>query len=188
VNGHILIFKKKDIIMKKSVYTSIIIIGILFFIGTIAQAQTWMAKYYEKNPMTLDQVTAIHGSPLNTIEMEGDVKKMIFGPKVSELGYTYFLIKDGMVLDKNHTSTLGKKKEVVKYAGPTPKTIMNNYYKSNPMTVAELKAKWGTPVSNHDYDNGIKKLTFGPKVSEIGYTYFLVKDGMVVDKNCSDSK
>jgi hypothetical protein len=171
--------------MKKSIYASIIFIGMLFVAGTVAQAQTWMAKYYEKNPMSLDQLTVDYGSPLNTIEMEDGVKKMIFGPKDCMIGYTYFLIKDGMVVDKNITDSLGKKDKKTKYAGPTPKSIMANYYKKSPLTIAELKAQWGNPVSNHDYDNGIKKLTFGPKIPEIGYTYFLIKDGMVVDKNCT---
>jgi len=173
--------------MKKTLYTSTLVIGLLFFIGTAAQAQTWMAGYYEKNPMTLDQLTADYGSPLNTIEMTDGVTKMIFGPKDVMVGYTYFLIKDGMVIDKNVTDTLGKKAKTQKYAGPTPKGFMANYYKSNPMTVDELKAKWGEPVSNHDYDNGIKKLTFGSKDAMVGYTYFLVKDGMVVNKNCTGS-
>ncbi len=98
-------FFKKDIKMKKSVYASIISIGILFFVGTAAQAQTWMARYYEKNPMSLDQLTADYGTPLNTIEMEDGVKKMVFGPKDVMIGYTYFLVKDGMVVDKNCTGS-----------------------------------------------------------------------------------
>ncbi len=173
--------------MKKNVYVSVIVISMLFFVGTSAQAQTWMAKYYEKKPMSLDQLTADYGTPLNTVEMEDGVKKMVFGPKDAMIGYTYFMVKDKMVIDKNYTDTLGKKNTEVKYAGPTPKNMMANYYKSNTMTVDELKAKWGNPVSNHDYDNGIKKLTFGPKDSEVGYTYFLIKDGMVVDKNYTGS-
>lgn len=173
--------------MKKSVYASIIVIGILFFVGTAAQAQTWMARYYEKHPMSLDQLTAGYGTPLNIVEMEDGVKKMVFGPKDVMIGYTYFLVKDGMVIDRNCTNSLGKKHKVIKYAGPTPTGIMANYYKSHPMTLDELTAKWGNPVSSHDYDNGIEKLTFGPKLPEIGYTYFLVKDGMVVDKNCTGS-
>ncbi|MCP4672740.1 MAG: hypothetical protein GY857_15705, partial [Desulfobacula sp.] len=102
--------------------------------------------------------------------------------------YTYFLVKDGMVLDRNITDTLGKSSMAKKSTGPVAEGLMANYYKSHPMTVDELKAKWGKHVSNHDYDNGIKKLTFGPEDPEIGYTYFLIKDGMVVDKNCTGSK
>jgi hypothetical protein len=173
--------------MKKSIYTSVVLIGMLFFIGTTAQAQTWMAKYYEKNPMSLDQVTAAYGSPLNTIDMADGVKKMVFGPKAAMVGYTYFLIKDGMAIDKNVTDTLGKKGKTEKYAGPTPKTFMANYYKSNPMSVEALTAKWGKSASNIDYDNGITKMTFGPKHPEVGYIYFLIKDGMVVDKNSTDT-
>jgi hypothetical protein len=45
------------------------------------------------------------------------------------------------------------------------------------------KAQHGNYISNHDYDNGTKVLTFGPKDPETGYTYFLVKDGMVIDQN-----
>ncbi|MCP4672100.1 MAG: hypothetical protein GY857_12420, partial [Desulfobacula sp.] len=110
--------------MKKSVYISVIVIGVLFFAGTTVQAKTWMARYYEKNPMGLDQLTTDYGSPLNTIEMEDGVKKMIFGPKDVMIGYTYFLVKDGMVLDRNITDTLGKSSMAKKSTGPVAEGLM----------------------------------------------------------------
>lgn len=146
-----------------------------------SNAETWMAKHYKKNPMSLEELKSNWGEPANTVTLANGVQKMIFGPKDKETGYTYFLVKDSQVIDRGITSSL--EKTVAKQSsGPVAKGWMANYYKKNPMTIEALKAKYGTPISNHDYANGIKKLTFGPKDPEIGYVYFLVKDGMVVDQ------
>lgn len=144
---------------------------------------SWMASYYKTHPMSTDQLRDSWGKPVNVIKIENGVEKMIFGPKDVVIGYTYFLTRNGQVIDRGVTDTADKKAVSKANKGPEPKGIMANYYKSNPVSINELKAKWGNPISNHDYENGIKKLMFGPKDPEIGYTYFLIKDGIVIDKN-----
>ncbi len=66
---------------------------------------------------------------------------------------------------------------------PEPRGIMANYYAANPTSVDELKEEWGNPIHLQTYSNGISKWTFGPYDSTVGYTAFLSKNGMVVDKN-----
>jgi len=94
----------------------------------------------------------------------------------------------GQVIDRGTTMDDGKVTVSRTGKDPEPCSLMGNYYKTHPMTVDELTRKWGTPVSSYDYSNGIKKLVFGPKDVEIGYTYFLIKDGMVVDYNITSEK
>ncbi|MCD4721388.1 MAG: hypothetical protein K8S13_16235 [Desulfobacula sp.] len=64
---------------------------------------SWMASYYKTHPMSTDQLRDSWGKPVNVIQMDNGVEKMIFGPKDVVIGYTYFLIKDGIVVDKNVT-------------------------------------------------------------------------------------
>jgi hypothetical protein len=169
-------------ITKTSLLISVFVFSLLISIPGQALAG-WLASYYKTHPMSTEQLKASWGEPVNVIEMSNGVEKMIFGPKDVEIGYTYFLTRNGQVIDKGVTDDAGKKPVFQAEKGPEPKGLMAEYYKSNPMSVDELKARWGNPISSHDYENGIKKLTFGPRDPEIGYTYFLIKDGMVVDKN-----
>ncbi len=150
------------------------------------EASGHMASYYNANPLSADDLKRKMGSPVETCSYDNGTQKLFYGPKDVVTGYTYYLIKDGMVVDKNTSDRL-ENNNVAKIKAPEPKGHMADHFAANPMTIAELKAKWGDHLSNHDYDNGIKKLTFGPKDSVVGYTYFLVKDGIVVDKNFTDS-
>jgi hypothetical protein len=147
------------------------------------EAKGIMANYYKANPLSVKELEEEMGAPVQTCSYVNGSQKLFYGPKDVVAGYNYFLVKDGMVIDKNVSGTLESNEIAVAYAGPEAKGRMAAYYASNPMTVDELRAKWGKHISNHDYDNGIKVLTFGPKDPEVGYTYFLVKDGMVIDKN-----
>lgn len=178
--------------MKKSIAKTNLIIAIFCFsmsMGLPGQAMAgWLETYYKTHPMTVDQLKASWGEPVNIVKMDGGVEKMIFGPKYPEIGYTYFLTKAGQVIDRGNTEDDGKENVSRTGKDPEPMGLMANYYKTHPMTVDDLTAKWGTPVSSHDYSNGIKKLVFGPKYPEIGYTYFLIKDGMVVDYNITSEK
>ena len=140
----------------------------------------WLQKQYKAHPVSVDQLDASWGTPVNVITIAKGVEKRIYGPKDVVIGYTYFITDNGQVIDRGVTGST--EKQAAKAAGPVAKGHMANYYAAHPVTVDELKAEWGSYISNHDYDNGIKKLTFGPKDPEVGYTYFLVKDGMVIDK------
>lgn len=178
--------------MKKNIVKTNLMIAVFCFsmtLGLSGQAMAgWLESYYQTHPMSADQLKASWGEPVNVVKMDSGVEKLIFGPKDIEVGYTYFLTKAGQVIDRGTTEDDGVKPVSRTGKDPEPCSWMGNYYKTHPMTVDELTAKWGTPVSSHDYSNGIKKLVFGPKDVVIGYTYFLVKDGMVVDYNITSEK
>ncbi len=169
---------------KTTLYIATLATGLMLIMGTTAQAQSWLARYYEKNPTSLASIKAAYGEPLNVIALEDGVQKMIFGPKDVEMGYTYFLIKDNQrVIDKGMCDSLEKQPKKIVFPDPEPEGILARYYSRHPMTVAQLKARWGEPIRVHEYDNGVTKMVFGPETAELGCTYFLIKDGMVADRN-----
>jgi hypothetical protein len=178
--------------MKKNIVKTNLMIAVFCFsmsMGLPGQAMaTWLETYYKTHPMTTEQLRASWGEPVNVVKMDNGIEKLIFGPNDKLVGYTYFLTKAGQVIDRGLTRDDGKENVSRTGKDPEPCTLMGNYYKTHPMTVDELTAKWGTPVSSYDYSNGIKKLVFGPKDVVIGYTYFLIKDGMVVDYNVTSEK
>lgn len=149
--------------------------------GPVAKGS--MAQYYQTNPVSEKNLVEKLGKPAGSCTYENGVTRLYYGPKDPEIGYTTYLVKNGMIIDKNHSMIMDKNQNQSEYQGPEARGWMANYYKTHPMTLEQLKTRYGTPISNHDYPNGVKKLTFGPKDAEIGYTYFLVKDGMVIDKN-----
>ncbi len=89
-----------------------------------------------------------------------------------------FILSVGFAVQASHTNIV---------SDPQPSGVMANYYASNPTNVSDLKEKWGNPVHRQTFGNGITKLTFGPYDSMVGYTIFLSKNGMVVDKRFSGS-
>lgn len=141
--------------------------------------------------MSIDEIKARWGEPASVVKMDDGVEKMIFGPKIPAAGgYAFYKVKDGQVIESGICGSLEKgekaapKTEQVALTG----TMTSRYYETHPTSVEELKGQWGEPISNHDYDNGVKKLTFGPKLPDAGYAYFIVKDGMVVDRGYSFDK
>lgn len=168
---------------KKNVFKMMTITAMICFAASAAQAKTWMAKYYEKNPMTADELAAEYGKPAGTFEKADGSKIQYYGPKDTVIGYTCFTVKDGMVVDKNVADTIRKNKVDKEYEGPVAKGHMAEFYASHPVSVNELKDGWGAPAAVCDYKNGVTKMTYGPKDIVVGYTYFLVKDGKVIDKN-----
>ncbi len=84
-----------------------------------------------------------------------------------------FVLSIGFAAQAAHNSAV---------SDPVPSGVMANYYASNPMNTSDLKEAWGNPIHRQTFDNGIAKLTFGPYDSTVGYTVFLSKNGMVVDK------
>ena len=172
----------KKIIRTNLIFTTLFVCLSIGLIAVQVDA-SWLTSYFESNPTSIEDLKSKWGEPANVVKMENGVEKLIFGPKDAEIGYTCFFVKDNRVIDRGITDSLEKPQVVAQSKGPELKSYMASYYKTHPMSVETLKAKYGEPLSNHDYDNGIKKLTFGPKDAEVGYTYFLIKDGVVVDQN-----
>ncbi len=171
----------KHRISKTSLIVSIFAIT-LFGLNTTVLADG-MGNYFNA-PKNVQELNARFGAPVKIIEMDNGIKKMFYGQKTSYTDYLYYLTRDGQVTGYGTCGTLNVKKAAAKTNTlPEPYSNMTRYYQNHPMTTKTLKEKWGEPISTHEYDNNITKLTFGPKLSYVGYTYFLTRDGMVIDQN-----
>lgn len=151
------------------------------------------------------------GKPVSVIMLAGGVEKRVYGPVDVEVGYSYFLIKNGRVIEKgytgvSHSDKLDGEKRVVYANGvskekkaslPKISGLMASHYKNNKTSVMDIKAKYGKPINTHMYANGMERFVFDTeKKNELflsdknertaggftGYKYFIAKDGKVLDE------
>ncbi|MCP4163176.1 MAG: hypothetical protein GY760_24200 [Deltaproteobacteria bacterium] len=124
------------------------------------------------------------GAPKSVKELASGVERRIYGEKDVEVGYFYFLIKDGEVVDRGTIQNLDKVE--VKTNKHEMSGLMSSYFKGNNTTIADLKAKYGEPVNNSTYDNGMERIVFGPKDAVVGYNVFVVVNGTVIDQGTTN--
>lgn len=236
---------------------------VLFLGVNLVSAETFVQSYYKNNPTSLETLEAKWGNPVSVKAIGDDIEMRVYGEKDVEIGYNYFIVKDGIVKDRGVTKSIGKKpieakgpkfsgwmpefyktthrtveQMVAKFgepvqattypngmerivfgpieqgmygfvivlngrvldAGPTElqavhndkeelkvSPFMTNWYKKHPKSVAFVTEKWGKPVSVRDYKNGMKRMVFGPKDAELGYQFFITKDGQVIDRGVTNS-
>jgi hypothetical protein len=175
--------------MKKNITKTSLIIAVVCFsisMGFTGQAKAgWIESYYQNHPMTIDQLNAAYGEPVNVIAIANNAEKRVYGPKDAVIGYTYFIVADNKVVTRGVMDSTGSLASNDPKA-PEAKGIMAKNYRKNPLSVKDLKAELGSPVAVCDYKNGSQKMFYGPKDAVVGYTYYLAKDGMVVDQNVSN--
>jgi len=176
----------KKIIRTNLIFTAMFVSLFINLIPFDANA-SWMSSYYKDNPTSIEDLKSEWGEPANVVQKKDGVIKMIYGPKITDIGYTCFFIKDNMVIDKGVTDSLEKPTTASNKKAHAFNSWMAKHYRKNPMSVDKLKEKYGEPLRSQDYDDGVQKLTFGPKIADIGYTTFFIQNGMVVDKGVSDN-
>ncbi|MCP3926553.1 MAG: hypothetical protein GY714_28670 [Desulfobacterales bacterium] len=133
---------------------------------------------------SLKTLEAKWGTPKSVKELANGVERRIYGEKDVVVGYFYFLIKDGEVVDRGTIENLDKielKTNTHKMSG-----LMSSYYKKNNIKVADIKAKYGEPVNKSTYDNGMERIVFGPADAITGYNVFVVMNGRVVDQGTTN--
>ncbi|MCP3923864.1 MAG: hypothetical protein GY714_14900 [Desulfobacterales bacterium] len=129
---------------------------------------------------SLKELEAKWGTPHSVKVMADGVERRIYGEKDVEIGYFYFMVKNGQVVDSGTTQTIDK---VVKTTNTHKLSgLMSSYFKTNKTKVADLTAKYGEPVNKSTYDNGMERLVYGPADAEAGYNVFVVMNGTVIDQ------
>jgi hypothetical protein len=136
-------------------------------------------EYWAKNPTSIE---SLMGKPVSTRHLpDGAVEMFYKYAGTQDIGCRYFLVKDGKIIASGTTSTpLSDPKEVVKIE---PKThhLSKLYYQNHPMSVAAMEATWGKPVQIKKFDNGTEERLYKyAGTQDIGYRFFLIKDGMIV--------
>lgn len=151
------------------------------------------------------------GKPISVTMLAGGVEKRVYGPIDVVVGYSYFLIKNGRVIEKgytgvSHTDKIDGEKRVVfansvskekKASLPKISGLMASHYKNNKTSVMDIKAKYGKPISSNKYTNGMERFVFDTEIQTLanlsdesertaggftGYKYVIAKDGRVLDE------
>jgi hypothetical protein len=124
------------------------------------------------------------GAPKSVKVLSNGVEKRVYGEKDVEIGYFYFLIKDGEVTGRGTTQNL----DIVSKTTNNHKAsgLMSSYYKNNKTTIANIKAKYGEPVNKSTYSNGMERLVFGNADSVIGYDVFVSMNGTIIDQGTTN--
>ena len=151
------------------------------------------------------------GKPVSVTMLAGGVEKRVYGPVDVVVGYSYFLIKNGRVIEKGYTGVShidkldGETRVVVansvskekKASLPKISGLMASHYKNNKTSVMDIKAKYGKSINTHMYANGMKRFVFDTEKQTLvnsnnkngraaggitGYKYVISKDGRVLDE------
>jgi hypothetical protein len=151
------------------------------------------------------------GKPVSVIMLAGGVEKRVYGPIDVVVGYSYFHIKNGRVIEKgytgvSHTDKIDGEKRVVfansvskpkKASLPEISGLMASHYKNNRTSVMDIKAKYGKPINKHMYANGMERFVFDTEKQTLinsnseneraaggitGYKYVIARDGRVLDE------
>jgi hypothetical protein len=133
---------------------------------------------------SLSSLESKWGAPKSVKALKNGVEKRVYGEKDVEVGYFYFLVKDGEVVGDGVTQnldTVSEKTNTHKSSG-----LMSSYYKSKKTTVADLNAKFGKVVNKSTYANGMERVVFGPADAEVGYNVFVTMNGSVVDQGTTN--
>lgn len=144
-----------------------------------ANAENFVQKYYKNNPVSLEKLEKSWGAPVSVKEISEGIEKRVYGTKDSEIGYNYFLLKNGMVIDRGVTQLSGS--QMKKLTSPKMSRLVSSYFKSNKTTVDDMVKKYGEPVSKKIYPNGMERVVFGPSDSETGFRYYITLNGRVLD-------
>jgi hypothetical protein len=139
-----------------------------------------MSREYWANHPT--RVEDLMGQPVSTRQLPDGAVEMFY--KITgapDIGHRYFLVKDGKIVASGTTAAaLSDPKAVVKNA---PKTIdrSKDYYQNHGTAVETVEVTWGKPVQVKKFDNGTEERLYKyMSTQDMGYRFFLFKDGKVV--------
>ncbi len=140
---------------------------------------------------TLQDVENTWGKPSAVVKMENGAEKRFYKHlNTMDLGYRYFVIKDGNVIAKG-TIASGElpSAPVAKANLPEDKLgVSKAYYTNHPTTVAEIEQVWGKPTAVKSLNNGKEERYYRYQTSmDIGYRAFLIQDGKVVASSIINS-
>jgi hypothetical protein len=163
----------------KNVLVTITGVAIVLTGVNSANAASYVQKYYKNNQVSLEKLEKKWGTPVNVKEISEGIEKRVYGTKDSEIGYNYFLLKDGLVIDRGVTQL--SQKQMKKLTSPKMSRLVSSYFKRNKRTVQDMIKKYGEPVSKKIYPNGMERVVFGPSDSEVGFRYYVTLNGRILD-------
>jgi len=136
-------------------------------------------EYWTNHPTRVEDFM---GKPESARELaDGAVEMFYKYAGAQDIGYRYFLVKDGKIIASGTTAAaLSDPKEEAKNA---PKTmyVSQAYYRNHPTSIESVEATWGKPVQVKTFANGTEERLYKyAGTQDIGYRFFLIKDGKVM--------
>ena len=90
--------------------------------------------------------------------------------------YRLYLTKDGKIIASGSSAPISNEKIIPKNQQPVTSLIPSFY-----STVEDVENTWGKPAQIETLDNGIQKRLYKyAGTMDVGYRFFLVKDGKVI--------
>ncbi|MFH1982785.1 MAG: hypothetical protein ABIL58_13155 [Pseudomonadota bacterium] len=170
-----------------------LLVGGGVFAGTAAAFDQTSQAFYEKHPMSADQVKKQWGKPTAVVKSAGDTEKLYYKLKDSfivDTAYRFFVIKDGTVLYSGLSQTIDKTGDSKKPEQFPVSRLDQAYYKKNMVSVEKLEKVMGDPVVTKPIASGglvyVYKMKT-PWLVDTAYQYFIVKDGRVMGSGATDS-
>ena len=169
-----------------------LLVGGWVFAGMAAAFDQTSKAFYDKHPMSVDQVKKQWGKPTAVVESKGDVEKLYFKLKDAYLvdtAYRFFVVKDGMVLYSGLSQTIDKRSDIKKPEQFPISRLDQAYYKKNMISVEKLEKVMGDPILTKPTSTGglvyVYKIK-NPWLVDSAYQYFIVKDGRVMGSGATD--
>jgi len=170
----------------------VLLVGGWMLVGTAAAFDQTSQAFYEKHPMSMDEVKKQWGKPTAVVKSEGGVEKLFFKLKDSfivDTAYRFFVIKDGMVLYSGLSQTIDRQREHKKPSQFPISRMDEAYYKKNMVSAQKLIDVMGTPLKKTKTADGGLVYVYKIKnawLVDTAYQYFIVKDGRVMGSGATD--
>jgi hypothetical protein len=175
-----------------TLFVCILLVGGWVFAGAVAAFDQTSKAFYEKNPMSVQEVKKQWGTPTAVVQSGGGAEKLYYKLKdafIVDTAYRFFVIKDGMVLYSGLSQTIEKHKEHKKPSQFPVSRLDEAYYKKNMVSIQSLIDVMGEPLKKTKTPDGglvyVYKIK-NPWLVNSAYQYFIVKNGRVMGSGATD--
>lgn len=168
-----------------------LIVGGWVIAGTAAAFDQTSMAFYEKHPMTADEVKSKMGKPTKTVKAHG-VEKLYYKIQhnfLVDTAYRFYVIKDGKVLYSGLSQTIEGGKEIKKAEQFPISRLDQAYYQKNMVSVDKLEKVMGKPMLIKPSTGGTNVYVYkmkAPWIVDSSYQYFIVKNGRVMGSGATD--
>jgi hypothetical protein len=136
---------------------------------------------------TLLENEAVWGNPVVIQKLDNGLEKRFYRTdNTMKIGFRYFVYGEGRVIDDGLTNIVPEMNKAKKQGLPVSE-LSQGYYQSHPTTAGEIDRAWGKPVAVRKLEGGLEERYYNTdNTMKIGFRYFLLKSGKVVDGGMSN--
>ena len=178
---------------RMTVLLFVLLAGGLVLAGPVSAFDQTSKAFYEKNPMSEEQVRKTWGKPVSTVSMAGGTKKLYFKLEhnfLTDSGYRFFVIKDGMVLYSGLSQTKAKVKTHNKKRDIPLSRVDQEYFRKNVVTIDKVNEIYGKPMLHTTYPGGGEVYVYETKgsgfIKDKFYRFFIAENGRVIASGATD--